>query len=212
VSMKFVALCLLAATVAALPSVEQLHGASSNSSDSPCFSRGVHPIPTDEFEIGAYLGTWQTAWISRNQLRGCICQKGNYGVVEGQPDVIRVINTAVFPNTTIPFVLSGYATASPDSFTVLQVNNGATAPLKYFAPNYVVFGLGPKDQNGQYTWSAITSTDIKDLYLLVRDLDDFAKNYEDTALAYVKSFGFPFEGASTDKGVVERLPDPSACI
>ncbi len=185
---------------------------SSNSSDSaPTFSRGVNPIPNDEFELDAYLGTWHGAWVSRNQLRGTICQKGEYGLVEGRPDIIRVINSAEFANDAQGIVLSGYATASPDYFTVLQVNNGAAAPLPYTAPNYVIFGLGPKDQNGQYSWTSIASNDINTLYILVRDLDGFAENYEDEALAYVQSFGFPFEGASNDPGVVVPYPDPNAC-
>jgi hypothetical protein len=49
------------------------------------------------------------------------------------------------------------------------------------------------------------------LPILLRDLDDFAENYEDEALAYVQSFGFPFEGASNDPGVVVPYPDSYPC-
>jgi lipocalin len=174
-------------------------GGGSSNCEYRTFSRDVCPISNDAFELDAYIGTWYTAWVSRNQLRGGIsCTQAVYGLVEGRPDVIRVVNSAENP----PRVIQGYATASPESFTILQVNLGASEPEPYAAPNYVIFGLGPKDQNGQYTWSAIAGDDIYTLFLIVRDLDDFAANYEDEALAYVQSFGFPLEGDDSDPGVL----------
>jgi lipocalin len=64
----------------------------------------------------------------------------------------------------------------------------------YADPNYVIFGLGPQNDDGLYSWAAITNGDDDRLFILARDIADFKANYEDDVIEFAKSRGFIFEG------------------
>jgi len=163
-------------------------------------------IPDEDFEVDAYLGLWYQTYQSRDlgyiDEENTDCITGEYGLVDGQDDAISVRNCAVDERFG-PYCLDGYATMSPNSSTTLQVDNGAAEPQPYEAANYIIFGLGSKNEEGLYSWATITN-ERGIFYILVRDVEDFEENEEEDVVAFAKGCGFEFEGEDSNDLVVEK--------
>ena len=123
--------------------------------------------------------------------------------MEGRDDAITVENKPF----GAPSGLTGFATADPNSAASLQVNLRATAPQPFVMSNYVIFGLGPLNDDGLYSWATIcTSRADPRIYILVRDLDDFAANAEVEVLRSLRALGFYFDGEDPNPDIPELRP------
>merc|ERR1712026_523637 len=121
----------------------------------------------------AYLGRWYQTYASstvKNTFEaGGNCVTADYGAVEGRSDVITVKNSNLALG--LPVSISGYAIANPSQAGEFQV------------------GLGPI-VDGKYDYALVSDPKQATLYVLVRDVDRFKKQYESDVLDSLTKLGF----------------------
>jgi lipocalin len=151
--------------------------------------------PVSDLQATAYLGRWYQTYASstvKNTFEaGGNCVTADYGAVEGRSDVITVKNSNLALG--LPVSISGYAIANPSQAGEFQVNLGPFAnpskPSAYSTTNYLVFGLGPI-VDGKYDYALVSDPKQATLYVLVRDVDRFKKQYESDVLDSLTKLGF----------------------
>ena len=70
----------------------------------------------------------------------------------------------------------------------------------------MIFDLGDLNDEGLYSWTTIyTNGDVPRLYILVRDLDDFAANDEEAVLQMCRDKGFFFDDEAPNENSVDGM-------
>jgi lipocalin len=171
-------------------------------------------VPNADFDTESYLGLWQQAYASEGVAAWNFrCVTGEYGAVDGNDNAITVENNSCFPlpfdQICIPANIKGFASRSSiegASKSTLQVNLRAQEPQPFNEDNanYRIFGVGPLNEDGLYSWATIytPSNDGTDyMYILVRDIDSFkGSEQEVAAMDWTRANGFSFEGESNLSG------------
>jgi lipocalin len=149
-----------------------------------------HDVPTvTTLDVGAYMGLWFTTyideWVASTTFRNAYCSTAKY---TAQEDGTFAVHNAATKDSTTGEIQSidGYAFI-PD----------ATEPGKLTlhldgVPHdgtYWVAATGPI-VNGQYAYSIVTDSTGVSLYVLARDVEQFAKLYDATVQAQLKALGF----------------------
>lgn len=171
-------------------------------------------VPNTDFDIDSYLGLWQQAYASQGVAAWNFrCVTGEYGAVDGNDDAITVENNSCFPLPLdifcIPANIKGFASRSSvegASKSTLQVNLRAEEPQPFNEDdaNYTIFGVGPLNEDGLYSWATIYCPDSNGndyMYILVRDINTFKGSEEEVvAMDWARSNGFSFEGEDSLSG------------
>lgn len=166
--------------------------------------------PLTDVNLEAYLGRWYqthaSATVKYTFELGGNCVTADYGLpdnfepAEGGNPVITVTNEGR-PSYArfIPgfirnfFKIEGFAAQSLDFAGALSVQFfGGSDPseVTFDAPgNYWIVALG-EITNGQYKWAIVTNASQTQLYVLVRDVEDFRANDQDSVLQMCKDMGF----------------------
>lgn len=174
--------------------------------------------PISEVDSDAYIGRWFQAYGSASVIYtfelGGNCVTADYFATD-KPRTIRVKNTVRpfgdfggqggFFGDILSFcgalVVNGFLSQSPNvdgqGYVELQpgpIPLGIGTPdindVMYQSPgNYWIIDLGPI-KDGQYRYSVVTNALQTQLYILVRDLEEFEAEYEKQVLRLVKSWGF----------------------
>jgi len=169
------------------------------------------PEPLADVNFEAYLGRWYQTHASLTvkytfELGGN-CVTADYGLPEdfepaaGENRVITVTNEGRPKYSRwIPrflrrfFKIKGFAAQSLDFDGALSVQFfGGNDPSEatFNAPgNYWIVALPELGTEPQYKWAVVTNADQTQLYVLVRDVDDFRANDQDYVLGLVKDMGF----------------------
>ena len=151
--------------------------------------------PVAELDAAAYLGRWFQTYASLTvkdtfQLGGN-CVTADYA--SNASGVIAVTNT-VRLRGTLPIVITGYASQNADLAGELEVFLGPRAdpeaPEPFATANYWIIGLGPRGDDGKYAWATVSDPSLHSLYVLARDVDEFAAQYEADVLATLAEQGF----------------------
>ena len=159
-------------------------------------------VPLPSLDVGAYAGRWfQThgsdSVVNSFQLGGN-CVTADYNATS-KGDVVSVLNIVrlnPFGTTLIPIPVGGYAVQSTDTNEqgALQVILGPQAdpeePRPYTRANYWVMDVGPINQDGLYSWATVSAPGLNELYVLVRDVEDFEQCCEEDVLARLTEQGF----------------------
>ena len=128
-----------------------------------------------------------------------------YGAVEGRDDAITVANVAADAPTA-----TGFGTQDPNSAASFQVNLFAQEVQPFVEATYMIWTVGPLNDDGLYSWATTnnpTSADgVPRVYILVRDLADFTATDEADVLQSLRDLGFYFEGEDPNANIPELAP------
>jgi len=164
----------------------------------------------------AYLGRWYNAFVNNVRFTGS-CITADYGVVADHSDAISLVNMGKytsFGNGTTSRT-DGFAVQSPDAsepgyFDVKQGPGpdgpAPSQPQTYDMANYLIMELGPKVE-GLYDYALITSPEGI-LFVIARDMDRFAEDYETDVLEKLAKWGFTGVVATPQAGCTSS-PSPS---
>jgi len=142
-----------------------------------------------ELDLNKYKGRWYEAynsWLAIHTFeKDGFCMCADYGI---RPDgKISVFNARrVHSATGKASGIHGYAEIIDPKYP------GRLRVVFPYAPNgsYLVIKLGPLNKDGLYSYTVVTSTKKKLLWILVRDHDDYMKNHDAEVQKYVKEQGF----------------------
>jgi len=149
-----------------------------------------HVVPTvTALDVGAYMGLWYTtyidAWVASTTFHNAFCSTAKY---TAQPDGTFTVHNAATKDSPSGEIQSidGYAfipdAAEPGKLTLHL--DGVPHDGTYW-----VAATGPI-VNGQYAYAIVTDSTGVSLYVLARDVEQFAKLYQTAVLAQLKTLGF----------------------
>lgn len=174
--------------------------------------------PITNLDESAYIGRWYQAYASKSVLYtfqlGGNCVTADYYTTDKArtvrvKNIVRPFGSIMEPgtffgdiaNSCLALTVNGFLTQSADvdgqGYVDIQrapLPFGIGTPnindVSYQAPgNYWIIALGPKE-NGQYQWAMVTDSSQVQLYILVRDVDEFEELYADEVLQLAKKWGF----------------------
>lgn len=173
--------------------------------------------PIEDLDETAYVGLWYQAYASRSVIwtfeLGGNCVTATYYATD-KPRTIRVLNQ-VRPfgelggdswwgdilGYFLTLDVNGYLSQSDEvdgqGYVELQpgpipfaIGTPDIDDVMYMEPgNYWVIMLGP-ERDGEYQYSVVTNADQTQLYILVRNVDEFEERWADRVLWQLKDWGF----------------------
>jgi len=139
----------------------------------------------DKIDLNEYSGKWFQVYKNSfdNLFQGDgTCAIAQYSLQEnGQ---VKVYNEQIDSNGK-PDGIEGYAYYKDGDccgYLTVQLEDLKPAP-------YWVLELGPVE-NKQYQYSIVSDDKAISLFVLVRDVEEFQKKYEDQVLSSIREFGF----------------------